>query len=636
MKAYTSEAEGQAAFYPRLSIDPTINHNTDGVYRGTLFEHKLKINDTNKVLFQAIKYASRIRERGEPIPGQLILNDLNQEKAYLYQTADFINEVEQVYFGAASKDNDAFTTQHAPMVIDYSTIDGLQTLLGVIQSTKVVKTRVDRTNILGLADQFYARHPDKGGKDLKDKFLAGPQAEIRKPHILADRIHPYMEPGNEAFGDIMDALNPGALQRELGAYYTPPAYVAQMHKMLLQAIEEVPEGMDYLIIDRCAGVGNLERGLPPEILKHCVLSTLEPNEYQLLRHQFRDDCAVVVPNTDALAWDIIPANHDGHRVLDDFVREKVSDPNCVIILMENPPYSEVAGGSTQKAGKKANGWKKSLVCTEMAAAIKSTPIPGLATNDLANLFIWSAFRYYLTKPQDSYILFAPTKYWRNQHLADKIYRDGFLCNRKHFHATASTIGCMRWQNVPDTTTEEITIQAYDIGLDGKLVAVDEQHVLRKAEKNHSLAYDKSTQPTDQIDGVVCELNGNEFNDNGRKIYAKRLHGPDVIAYLNSSTFGVDAKHISLTRCAWAGGHGFFLRSNNFLDKLPLFVAAAFPINEWWKRDVYSKSYDGNGSYTQDQDFLIRCLFYTALTNKNKPDSPPVASRDTSRVDAVTV
>jgi len=54
-----------------------------------------------------------------------------------------------------------------------------------------------------------------------------------------------------------------------------------------------------------------------------------------------------------------------------------------------------------------------------------------------------------------------------------------------------------------------------------------------------------------------------------------------------------------------------------LEKLPLFVAAAFPYDKWYKTDVYSKSYDGQGSYISDKEFLKRCLFYTALTPKNK-------------------
>ena len=87
---------------------------------------------------------------------------------------------------------------------------------------------------------------------------------------------------------------------------------------------------------------------------------------------------------------------------------------------------------------------------------------GAATNDLANLFIWSGFKYYLKKPIDSYILYSPTKYWRNQNLVKKKFIDGFLCNRKEFHAVQnSAMGCIWWKNETDEETEKLTLTPYE-------------------------------------------------------------------------------------------------------------------------------------------------------------------------------
>lgn len=625
MKSYPSEAIGQTDFYARLKITPTLEHNTDGVWRGNLFEHKLKIDNTDKVLFQAIKYASRMRERGEKLPANLVLNDLNQEKAYLFKSADFLHHIEKVYFGAASKDNEAFTTDIKPVVIDYSDFDGEDELRAALKNDEFIHYHVDHSNILGLADQFYKQHPDKGSKALKDALLDGPLAEIRTPNILADRILPYADPDNTAFGDIMDSLNPGALQRELGAFYTPPAYVAEMHKLLVKAIAAVPSGMDYLVIDRCAGVGNLERGLPKEVLKHCVLSTLEPNEYQLLRHHFADDCAVVVPNTDALSYDIIPASQDETgQVVDDFIRDKVNDPNCVIILMENPPFSAASVGAVQTTGRKENLWKKSVVHEQMVQAGRAD-----ATSDLAHLFIWSGFEHYLKKPEDSYLLFAPTAYWRNRKLVAHRHGGGFLCNRKEFHASQnSAMACVWWKNQPsaarslDLDILEIDRPAKDHPDFKNESAWKAKRVgftrLNKADRLLSEGYDRRKFDTDTLDGVLCELNGAPFTVNGRTQSVQPVYNTNMIGYVIAHSFTVDRKMVGLLRCTRYDGHGFFLRSDNFLEKLPLFVAAAFPYSDkWWTTDVYSKSFDGNGKYANDHEFLRKCLFYTALTNKNK-------------------
>ena len=56
--SFVTEREGQVKFFEDFNISTSVEltHNTDGVYRGTLFEFKLTISDINKVLFQAIKY----------------------------------------------------------------------------------------------------------------------------------------------------------------------------------------------------------------------------------------------------------------------------------------------------------------------------------------------------------------------------------------------------------------------------------------------------------------------------------------------------------------------------------------------------------------------------------------------------
>lgn len=606
MKHYRDEYEGQVEFYSRVGINPDLSHNTDGVDRGNLYENKVDIKNIYEVLSQAIKYASRIRIRGEKLPANLVLNDLNRETAYIFKSADLLYDIEKVYFGAASKNNETYKTEAKYITIDYSTSTGLQELLSVVNSEDFVKYHVDKNNILGLSQQFYKYNQDK------DKFIKGEDAEIRKPDILGDRIYPYTKADNIEFEDIMDCLNPGLLQREQGAYYTPTAYVDEMHKLLFKAIEEIPNGMDYIIIDRCAGTGNLEEGLPDEILKHCVLSTIEFNEYAILNYKYGDKCLVVIPNIDALAYDIIPAEKNEQGIANDFIRERVNDPNCVVILMENPPYSESGSGGIQGTGKKENVWKQSYIIQEMKKEHK-----GVALNDLSNLFIWSGFKFYLKKPTDSYILYAPTKYWRNQGLANKKFEDGFLCNRKEFHANqVSAIGCIWWKNIDDIDTEQITLTPYDISHQVTCRATNDI-TIKKAYYNLSCAYDKRPFNNYSEDGIICERDGSEFNSNGRKVYIKPIYSEETIAYLVASNFQIDRKDVMLTRCGIYKAHGFYLRNDNFIEKLPLFVAAAFPYDKWYKTDVYSKSYDGQGSYLKDKDFLKKCLFYTALTPKNK-------------------
>lgn len=603
------ENEKQRRFYERIGANPDLSHYTDGVFKGNIFENKRVIINVYETLSQAIKYASRIRIRGEKLPSNIILNDLINEKVYIFKSADLLPDIEKVYFGAASKNNNEYKTNIQPIEISYKETDGLQTLLQYINQENFVKYHVDKTNIVGLSVQFYKYNQDKD-KFIKDKF-----SEIRKPTILADRIYPYQREDNLEFEDIMDCLNPALLQREQGAYYTPVPYVKKMHELLYKAIAEIPKGMDYVIIDRCAGTGNLQEGLPDEILKHCILSTIEYNEHAILNYKYGGKCSVAVPNIDALAYDIIPAECNMmmmNEVINDYVRERIEDENCVIILMENPPFSEVAAGSVQNTGKKVNEWKKSYVYNKMSSEEK-----GVVLNDLSNLFIWSGFKYYLRNEYDNYILYSPSKYWRNQHLVNKKFGGGFLCNRKEFHASdKSAIACIRWINIKDDNTKELVLTPYDIDGEDVVRAADDV-TIKKAFRTFTDGFDKRKFPDDRKDGIICERDGREFVDNGRKNYAEPIYNPNIIAYLCASNFQIDRKDVVLTRCALYKAHGFFIRDDNFVEKLPLFVAAAYPYKKWYETNVYSKSYDGNGSYIQDNEFLKKCLIYTSLTFKNK-------------------
>ena len=69
-------------------------------------------------------------------------------------------------------------------------------------------------------------------------------------------------------------------------------------------------------------------------------------------------------------------------------------------------------------------------------------IAGQATNELCNAFIWSGFKYYLRQPTDSYIVFAPPKYWKYHNLVNKKMKKGFGFNRQFFHASAALISCI--------------------------------------------------------------------------------------------------------------------------------------------------------------------------------------------------
>jgi len=58
--------------------------------------------------------------------------------------------------------------------------------------------------------------------------------------------------------------------------------------------------------------------------------------------------------------------------------------------------------------------------------------------------------------------------------------------------------------------------------------------------------------------------------------------------------------ITITYNGLEKSQGFYLRSNNFIDKLPLFAAKLYPQKNWYERDIYFTTADGGDRYLKDK------------------------------------
>ena len=267
-KSFHSEREGQIKFFSdlRITADVELTHNTDGVYKGTLFEFKLTISDINKVLFQAIKYLSHKRIKGEPIPAQILLVALNEENTYLFNSSDFLSDIEKIYAGAASKNNADFNTKIKPDKIDFSNIKGLQRLTEILEIQKYTKIHIDVFDVVGWANHYYTVNP----KASKSKLFE----ELRTPKQFKDYIYPWK--GKDVdFKYINDLLNDKIRKKELGAFYTPSPYCRKAVELVRRAIKQLPKGHDYIILDRTAGTGNLEEFLTDKKVNDITIDELD-------------------------------------------------------------------------------------------------------------------------------------------------------------------------------------------------------------------------------------------------------------------------------------------------------------------------------------------------------------------------
>lgn len=682
-KNYLSEREGQIDFFSNLRIeaDVELTHNTDGVYRGTLFEFKLTIPDINKVLFQSLKYLSHRRVKGDPVPTQILLVALNEENAYLFNSEDFLSYIEQTYAGAASKNNADFSTHIQPQKIDYGQLAGLRRITEILEVEKYTKIHIDLFDVVGWSGRFYRENPTAS----KIKLFK----ELRSPKYFAAYIYPWT--GDEKdFKYIMDLLNDKQHKKELGAFYTPPAYCLKATELVRKAIRQIPAGHDYIILDRCAGTGNLEEFLTDkpvdditigelsryiddtqkkkylqdkadvittfynkrnfnEItvgelekhrtklslhdyifdneLAHTIVNTYELKEWIVLNERIGDRVKLIIPppqevdnkaalvdGGDALSVQFIKQGALGMtKEYDESIATLLSfvkNEKINLILYENPPYRDQVADN----GKVS----KSFLFAEMAKILKDLPNSNISTaRDLSNQFIWSAWTYYLRKKDDCFILFSPVKYWKTLGLSNKKFIAGFLFNREFFHAGPSAISCILWQNINENRAE-LKLRAFDIDTqntpqEDKLSYLKDVEI-KKTYKTFEPFFDRRILDDDVLVQVYSETDGTETT--GRAVDGKSRWNKNIIGYLRTDSFGVDPKHVSLTRQILFNARGFYLRSDNFIDKLPLFAAKLYPQKQWYERDIYFTTADGGDRYLHDKDFLKTCFVFTCLSQRN--------------------
>ena len=195
----------------------------------------------------------------------------------------------------------------------------------------------------------------------------------------------------------MDVLNDPMTQKKLGAFYTPPTYAKKASELVLQAIRRVPTGNDYVIIDRCAGTGNLEIFLDDggeDILSHVIVGTYELKEWMVLKDRHYGRVRYIIPPVPTNPTEFPKLNDEGflsgaNALTRDLIENKeirkyLDNPNCSIILFENPPYIETTSVEFQRRGQGADAsdWKKCYITEEMKKEVK-----GPALNDIGNVFM---------------------------------------------------------------------------------------------------------------------------------------------------------------------------------------------------------------------------------------------------------
>ena len=635
---YETEREGQIEFFNNYNIpyendDSVLVDNTDGVYNGNIFEFKLNIGNLNKVLYQAVKYLSKMRIKGESVPATILLIDLNATTVYVYKSKDYFDEIHKVYIGAASKNNDSFVAKSYVAQYNYSDSSQSAEIKKLLTGKKTypdemyMPINIDENCIVGWGMRYYCEKPQASKGDfLGDDTGTAVKiiGEIRKPRHFKGLINPYKGKSNEKFKYLMGRLNDRLSKKSLGAFYTPIPYAKKAAELVKIAVERVPNGNDYIILDRCAGTGNLETALigltdanGDALIEHCVISTYEYYEYKVLSERIGDKVRDIIPPTEA---NVIYENgkvSNADAMSKDFIdnpiiKKYIADPKCTIILFENPPYDDTSSIRQvyDSAGHKhITNNKDSFVFAQMSNVKDSFKNKNISTvRDFANRFIWSGYRYYLRQKFDSYILFSPVKYFKSLEIfryPERRFIKGFLFNRKYFDASPSSIGCILW-SYEQGKEQGFHVPVYDIENNNLLyIKTMEIKKVNTTLSSSNTKYTGNTLITD-----CCDSQGHIlFNKKASTI----LYGDnEVIGY-----FCPVSASFNIGRLPYFNGRGNYILKSNYLNILPLFTAKVYPFDKWYEKGSIFITYDGGNIYTKDLAFIKSCLIYTCLSTQNK-------------------
>lgn len=574
LKKYNSEIQGMIDFWSDIGLEPDYDLNTDGRYAGNLVEFKLVFQDIRKHKEQVAKYIKAYNSSALAIPKYSYLISINDRK-YIKINNESHTELKS---GTWSIPNDFLSE--------------------FVEQDEYIRGWIDENSIVAYNNKLCKENSKiiKTKEDVKNEFI--------DPHFL--NIKPFdwdkqIDNENSMKNEIgwlhfnMNMLGPSLLKKQLGAYFTPDMYVKISTEMVRNAIKKLPKENDYIIFDRCAGTGNLERYFHEDELSHCVLNTYDYTEWTTLKGLYEGRVRMIIPPTsksidesngllkygDALSEEFmlfckgkLDNSYDNeYRKQSKQLAKWLNDPKVNIIMYENPPFVEPQADANK--GVATFEIKDKFLYKEMGKEKFDTKNTNRASE---NLFIWSAFKYFLKSKYDSYILFSPIKYWKSQHIIDKKYVKGYLCNRENFNASEACVPLIHWQNID--SNNELLVFNSDLG----------NRVVKKIHSNPlPLMVDSKNKKSIAL---MVNLSNMPKADNGK-----------LTNYISDSYRKVQKAYL--------------LGTDNVLNMIPLWVANCYKGDDYTEKELLMKTSDGKTKYQRDLQFLIDCFLWAGITNDNK-------------------
>ncbi|ADN68686.1 hypothetical protein [Mycoplasmopsis fermentans] len=555
---------------------------------------------------EALSYLKKFNQDGiKKIPSSICIATFETKKYWLIDLNKHKEQLEYIYSEEISNVSPSKTNPISFEGKDQTWTDP-KDLVKKVRSNVFLKTKINKINFANINDYFYKNTDpknqdpkflirdlvigsdvdycikksgyDKNSKDYQEKInkLSAKLKELNKSKKVLDWVEPiFITDMQEIIAEKWDHVGGSQSRKDRGAFFTPDKYSKKMQQYLNNFVNECKkDSVNYLIIDRCAGSGNLEKGLSTEILKNTILNTFEFCEWVHLGYIFGNKVKYLKPpySTAKLADLYVEENlmQSGDALSKEFniwlseqiKNFRINNPNGRILFYENPPFRDETANSHGKGHAVTNNY---VIETAIKDGFSKQQI-----RDLSTQFIYSAKK--LMRKEDQYCLISPIKYWKWNYL-NFDFIEGFLSNRKEYNASSEGgLPIIRWKegkNINDVIELENNITLSQI---------------RNRVNKFDVESDKENYYAILSIGNMCVPHGNILTntDNGlsnRKIYVsnKNILKVAVLNCLN----------------AWVG-------ENYLKDNLTIM-----------------KSADNQEKAFSDKKFLNDCLLWTLLSEKTR-------------------
>ena len=185
--------------------------------------------------------------------------------------------------------------------------------------------------------------------------------------------------------------------------------------------------------------------------------------------------------------------------------------------------------------------------------------------------------------------------------------------------------CALWSN-ENSDVKEFEIKGFDINEKENCLLKEMKLPVKQCFSLFSEKYYDKRKYEDTADGVLLDFDGTEIDKNRSSVRQTPYFNENIIGYLavKGANFDNPDASVHLLRTGEYDGNGFYVRTTNYMQSLPMFAASRYITynREWTERARIMKSADKSEAFFADakngklNNFFLKCLLFTCIEMQN--------------------